>query len=382
MNTYVFMLIVLCIVFIIQWNLVYQSFQDKGRVDDNVMLWYFNNNHHGNRTVYRTKASAGEHHQHEYSINNDPNLQRNGSATSITSNSASRRHGSNRTAAMCIMVKDEERYLKEWILYHLGLGFDHVYIYDNSNVTNKVQTWLKQQQLSYLNEKTTIHPFHNKYVKSRQVMANMNCVKKHKDKYTWIAFFDVDEFLVLYKHETVVELLEEHLCCNGSLGINWINFGTSNHTSSSSMPVTQRFLYSYEKPGHIKTIVYTPDFISMRSPHWAALRDNDQRWDTDGNFIRGQYNKDAGVHNPTFHPNGPMDVAVLHHYRVKSLEEYNWKTCARGRAWHDKRDGNFLTKRCQNTTLQLSDLPSGQTYDDSAWKLYQKNVLSLDKAAK
>jgi hypothetical protein len=36
------------------------------------------------------------------------------------------------TAAICCIVTEEEAYLHEWIDYHLGIGFDHVYIYDNS----------------------------------------------------------------------------------------------------------------------------------------------------------------------------------------------------------------------------------------------------------
>ena len=34
-------------------------------------------------------------------------------------------------SAVILLIKDENRYLKEWLDWHLNLGFEHVYIYDN-----------------------------------------------------------------------------------------------------------------------------------------------------------------------------------------------------------------------------------------------------------
>ena len=46
------------------------------------------------------------------------------------------------TAAICAVVKDEDRYLEEWLLYHLGIGFDHIYMYDDSPNTTTVR-WVQ-----------------------------------------------------------------------------------------------------------------------------------------------------------------------------------------------------------------------------------------------
>jgi hypothetical protein len=71
-----------------------------------------------------------------------------------------------------------------------------------------------------------------------------------------------------------------------------------------------------------------------------------------------------GVDNPTFHKNGQVDIAALHHYRYKSLEEYNFKGCSRGDVWN--------LASCINHTL--SDLPIGYIWDDSAWQVLQNLV--------
>lgn len=39
-------------------------------------------------------------------------------------------------------VKDEDHILKEWIVYHLLLGFDHIYIYMMIEVVYQLQTVL------------------------------------------------------------------------------------------------------------------------------------------------------------------------------------------------------------------------------------------------
>jgi hypothetical protein len=35
-------------------------------------------------------------------------------------------------AVICAIALDEELYIDEWIRYHLLLGFNHIYVYDNS----------------------------------------------------------------------------------------------------------------------------------------------------------------------------------------------------------------------------------------------------------
>ncbi len=34
---------------------------------------------------------------------------------------------------VCCIVKDEEAYLREWVAWHLALGFEHSILYDNNS---------------------------------------------------------------------------------------------------------------------------------------------------------------------------------------------------------------------------------------------------------
>jgi len=44
------------------------------------------------------------------------------------------------TVAICVVMKDAENYFEEWLDYHFALGFDAIYIYDNSP-TFELKNW-------------------------------------------------------------------------------------------------------------------------------------------------------------------------------------------------------------------------------------------------
>jgi len=46
------------------------------------------------------------------------------------------------TAVVCSIMTKEEAYLDEWIDYHLGIGFEHMYIYDNTADLELGHGWL------------------------------------------------------------------------------------------------------------------------------------------------------------------------------------------------------------------------------------------------
>jgi hypothetical protein len=73
--------------------------------------------------------------------------------------------------------------------------------------------------------------------------------------------------------------------------------------------------------------------------------------DTRGSIVQGPYN-----------PDGPIDIAVIHHYNAKSLEEYHWKI-ARGRA--DNGDTRTIEQ------FYEADRDTNEVLDSSAWDYYQ-----------
>lgn len=253
----------------------------------------------------------------------------------------------NETAAICVLMKAEELYVDEWVDYNIGLGFDRIYIYDNSD-NNTMKEWGEKRSKD-------VEVIHWPGLK-RQMRSQVHCLNQ-LPKHTWMGLFDGDEFLVLKKHNNVVDFLKEH-CKRGSIAINWSIFGTGNKTLYEPLPVTKRFLYRETNiSSTIKSIIRMDDFDpkqKIKNPHSFPVRKGTMQHDTDG---KSNFSIAGAAHQE----GGPTDVALLHHYRYKSLEEWRYKGCVR--------------KMAANSSKQC-DWPAvnGTTYDDSAWLTLMKNV--------
>mmetsp|Transcript_61463 Transcript_61463/g.150422 ORF Transcript_61463/g.150422 Transcript_61463/m.150422 type:complete len:547 (+) Transcript_61463:263-1903(+) len=290
-----------------------------------------------------------------------------------------------RSVAICAIMKDEELYLEEWFLYYLALGVDRIYIYNDSDNSTKLEDFVKslvgttdegendtrRNTTEGLLPEDFVTIFNLKRVgsRTRQIRAYRNCMRRYvrPNNHTWAGFLDPDEFLVLRKHKTLKDFLSEK-APEGSVSINWVDFGTSNETSYRPRPVTQRFQYHMGTQWTVKTFVKAEDYKDRQSPHWVHLRDNNMRRDPDGVWIRGtnklpNSNQTNSAFNPTFHVEGRSDVAALFHYRTKSLGEYMTKFCERGDV--------FDSKQCDNATF--SNVEPGYIHDDSAWKFLREH---------
>jgi hypothetical protein len=249
-----------------------------------------------------------------------------------------------REAVICAIVLNEDKVLDEWITYHLHIGFSKIYLYDNSP-TFDLRDWHRHYP-------GFLHVLHLPgFV--MQLTAYNHFLKTFATAHTWCAFIDADEFIVLKKHPDMVSMLEEH-CQTGALTLNWYMFGSSGKFVYEPKPVTKRFpLRAREIDRHIKTIVHTASVETMGIHECYAMKaDCGMPHDTNGKLVVGPYN-----------PDGPTDVAVIHHYNAKSFEEYQWKI-ARGRA--DNGDKRTVEQ------FYEADRDTNEILDTSAWDVYSQ----------
>jgi hypothetical protein len=203
-------------------------------------------------------------------------------------------------ALVCI-AKDEDNYINEWVDYHLKLGFDKIYIYENDWTSSIVQPNVITTPVNGTRQQI---PMYNHFI------------NQYKNEYDWVAFLDVDEFIVLKKHNSIHELMEQYPDTL-ALGINWVLFGDNNKTFNGEYSVLERFTKRQEVVNdHIKSIV-NPKQVIMMNVHSHV----GQCIDTNGKMIN----------NPPFNPNGPIDVVQINHYFTKTKEEFV-KKINRGRA--------------------------------------------------
>lgn len=218
--------------------------------------------------------------------------------------------------AVCAIAKDEGVYLKEWIEWHIKMGVEKFYIYDNGSkddTLNVLKPYIDSGIVDY------------KYFPGQkmQIKAYDLCIDNHRLDTRWLAFIDIDEFIYPVKDKTVVEFLKRFENFP-AVEINWLVYGSNGHLLKSDRPVMERFTRhsrgSHYLNHHVKSIVNPRRVYNMIGCHEAA-RIRGKAADSHGNPV-----------SVSFRDREPQqDVIRINHYAVKSREEFMEKQ-RRGRA--------------------------------------------------
>ena len=206
-----------------------------------------------------------------------------------------------KVALVCI-AKNEDRYIQEWVTYNKKLGFDKIFIYQND--------W----RCSIEDNSIVKIEFDGE---NKQREAYSHFIKNNLNDYDWVAFFDVDEFLVLKKHNNIKDFISDYseFPC---IGINWVLFGDNGHTTlGEEVSVLTRFTKCQNSINpHIKSIIKLPNKFTMDIHNPLNIKITDTNYKTFTGPVNNQ---------------GDNNIAQLNHYFCKTKEEFIDK-CNRGRA--------------------------------------------------
>lgn len=207
----------------------------------------------------------------------------------------------------CMIVKDEEQYLQEIIIYNILQGIEHQYIYNNGNELKGFERF---------KDYITIIDFPGE---AKQMKAYLHCLNNYGDRTKWLFIHDADEF-VFCKDKTFKEFLNKYEYFGG-VGINWRMFGSSGKINKPDGLVIENYdkhVSCFDKvSNHIKTVCQ-PRFVrkdAMKDPHHVLYRSPTAKWTVNENMI------------PVFGPfsNYSSNKIQLNHYWTKSLEEFKGK---------------------------------------------------------
>ncbi|MBQ7665956.1 MAG: glycosyltransferase family 92 protein, partial [Synergistaceae bacterium] len=121
--------------------------------------------------------------------------------------------------SICAIFKDEGCYLKEWIEFHKIAGIEHFYLYNNfssDNYLDVLAPYIKSGEVTLIDWP----------VPQGQMSAYQDCFKRFKYETNWLAFIDIDEFIIPNKTDTIGEFLKSFEYRPAVL-IYWRYFGSS-----------------------------------------------------------------------------------------------------------------------------------------------------------
>lgn len=166
-------------------------------------------------------------------------------------------------ACVCAIAKDETPHLREWALHHFAVGFEHIVLYDNGSAVPAARTLADLADAGLL----TVIDFPRR--EAPQLSAYYHCLRQWKTRSRWLAFIDIDEFVLPLGRRDVRDLLEDYEAWAG-LAAHWMVFGSGGHLRRPPAGVTRSYTDGLCLHHHVKSLVQPQWALKPLSPHHFA----------------------------------------------------------------------------------------------------------------
>ena len=224
------------------------------------------------------------------------------------------------TISLVAIAKNEERYLLEWIAYHLAIGYDKITIYDNESSDNSVKL-IKSLAEEYPVD-VIAWPSIPRFSPQRSAYSD---AVRTADPEGWISFLDIDEFIVPWGFEGIKDFFNAAPEDTASLAINWLGFGSSHYTDANYTSVVKTFTrcarFNWVNNRHFKTsarvsLIEEPHIhdLTVKSGRKLASDFSELKMSSEGRSLEPIY---GGIQ--------------INHYQVKTWHEFS-ERMARGNA--------------------------------------------------
>lgn len=217
--------------------------------------------------------------------------------------------------AICAQIKNEERYLNEWLDYHLKLGIDHIYLFEDYGSRSHASLVEGYDSVTL----STVKEFgvKNQYSPRTQYYTYCKFLNDYRDEYDWIFFIDVDEF-VTFARGYNLERIQKDYKDFPALLLSWKNYGASGHINRPEGGVRENYTKEgivVERAGDLqwakKSMVNTKLCNNLLNVHIAEGAKD--------------VNGDANVHAPLLYKK-----VWISHYFTKSWEDFCDRMFERG----------------------------------------------------
>ena len=223
--------------------------------------------------------------------------------------------------AVCAIVRNENRYLREWIEWHKSLGVEKFFIYDNGHGNDE-----NPRDVIGDDPQVVIFDWRDRDGNT-QCEAYDECYREHGGEFAWMGFIDIDEFV---RSEMplpdVLDMLQADV-----VAFSWRMMTDNGLVHYDPRPVQERFTQPAEdlKPEtqFVKSFVRSGiEGLSFdkdpHMPHHPALE---------------VVNPDGGKAPQCSVGTGSREVAWIDHHFTKTAEEFAQKVSRSWPAIHDER---------------------------------------------
>lgn len=230
--------------------------------------------------------------------------------------------------SIAAIIKNED-YIIEWVEYHLMVGVQHFYIYDNESTNGlerKLHKYIQDGIVTYIY-------WPGKY---QQMPVYKHAVSHFQYKTKWLAIIDGDEYIVPVEKDRLIPQILDDIdakCLTlprnysvGGVSLQWRTYGTCGHKTKCPGLIFENYRYRAEDDHkystHIKTVCNPRVVVDITDPHFVKYIPDYFTVSENCSTINGSTFYDAACKK-----------LRLNHYRSKSEEEFLEKN---RRGWPDR----------------------------------------------
>ena len=140
---------------------------------------------------------------------------------------------------ICTIGKKENKYIREYIDYYKNYGIDKIFLYDNNNLDGEkfeevINEYITQNFVEIKNWRGINKP---------QMMIYNDCFTKNYNKFEWLFFNDIDEYIYLRNYNNIKKFLNKprfKKCEN--IQLNWLLHTDNNLIHYLNKSLLERFV--------------------------------------------------------------------------------------------------------------------------------------------
>ena len=245
------------------------------------------------------------------------------------------------------IFQNEDRFLKEWIDFHLALGVDHFYLYNNlskDNYRQVLQPYVDRGIVD-LYDWPYASKDQNNWTKI-QSAAYREGIKLAKETSEWVAIIDTDEFLFPMKEESIPAFLKSYEDASG-IFVNWLIYGTSHvpklaDCSLMIETLDHRAPQNEEMNTYCKSIFRPSRVLNCIDPHHVIFYPWYYAVDPDRRIMHWEFHK----RHPVL-----VDKIRINHYWSRDEEFFISQKLSRYAHWGAAREACIERNRIANRRM-------------------------------